>query len=150
METFPRSVPHGALGQWFTHSTHFGYEQLEAFPRPVSPETWQGESPQPLQHSHLRVSREVESTSSSGRAHMDYLSGQKQHLARVGTEHRMRDVNSSAHPETLQDRSTRHLRHSHQADWRGVAASPRSAPTRTRSSSPPFSPTKLVRCSSCL
>ena len=52
----------------------------------------------------------------------------------------MGDVNSSAHPETLQDRSTRHLRHSHEMDWRGVAASSRSVPARTRSSTPPFSP----------
>ena len=117
-----------------SHTVHtLGYEQLEPFPRPVSPENWQGENPQPPQHSHLRLSREGESTSSYGRAHMDYLSSQKPHLARVGNEHRMGDVNSSAQPETLQDRSTHHLRHSHQADWQGVAASPRSAPTRTRS-----------------
>ena len=65
-----------------SHTVHTsGYEQLEAFPKPVSPETWQGESPQPPQHSRLRLSREGESMPSSGRAHMDYLSSQKPHLA---------------------------------------------------------------------
>ena len=124
-----------------SHTVHtLGYEQLEAFPKPVSPETWQGENPQPPQHSHLRLSREGESTSSYGRAHMDYLSSPKPHLARVGNEHRMGDVNSSAQPETLQDRPTHHLRHLHQTDWRGVAASSRSVPAQTRSSTPPFSP----------
>jgi hypothetical protein len=52
----------------------------------------------------------------------------------------MGDVNSSAQPETLQDRPTHHLRHLHQTDWRGVAASSRSVPAQTRSSTLPFSP----------